>query len=253
MKLKLKNTPEQVELIKALGSRNATEAAQAILGPDITVIGALHNVSANTLNDLDKKKCLDMYAGTGSLGLEAISRGAKEVGFMEKQNDLCKSIESLVKQLSIQSKSIIINANSTSFDFNVLGNKFDLIFLDPPFHEKLIQRSLDIIDENALLAKNGLIYIECEKDFDINSLKTKLGQIKQSKGGQTNWDNVVTACSACNVKKGGKLLKYSEMKLNQFPYRPSTEDLHKNGKNFPPNYLHKSWMDYLYWDVELEA
>ena len=47
--------------------------------------------------------------------------------------------------------------------------------------------------------------------------------------------------------------KYSNMKLNQFPYRPSTEDLHKNGKNFPPNYLHKSWMDYLYWDVELEA
>ena len=77
--------------------------------------------------------------------------------------------------------------------------------------------------------------------------------LPRSKGGETNWDNVVTACSACNVKKGGKLLKNSDMKLNQYPYRPSTEDLHKNGKNFPPNYLHKSWMDYLYWDVELEA
>ena len=77
--------------------------------------------------------------------------------------------------------------------------------------------------------------------------------LPRSKGGETNWDNVVTACSACNVKKGGKLLKNSDMKLNQHPYRPSTEDLHKNGKNFPPNYLHKSWMDYLYWDVELEA
>ena len=43
------------------------------------------------------------------------------------------------------------------------------------------------------------------------------------------------------------------MQLNQNPYRPSTEDLHKNGKNFPPNFLHKSWMDYLYWDVELES
>ena len=43
------------------------------------------------------------------------------------------------------------------------------------------------------------------------------------------------------------------MKLSQYPYQPSTEDLHRNGKNFPPNYLHKSWMDYLYWDVELEA
>ena len=77
--------------------------------------------------------------------------------------------------------------------------------------------------------------------------------LPRSKGGETNWDNVVTACSACNVKKGGKLLKNSGMKLHQYPYRPSTEDLHKNGKNFPPNFLHKSWMDYLYWDVELEA
>ena len=66
-------------------------------------------------------------------------------------------------------------------------------------------------------------------------------------------DKIITLGSSCNVKKGGKLLKNSDMKLNQYPYRPSTEDLHKNGKNFPPNYLHKSWMDYLYWDVELEA
>ena len=66
-------------------------------------------------------------------------------------------------------------------------------------------------------------------------------------------DNVITACSSCNVKKGGRLLKNLDMTLNQEPYQPSTEDLNKNGKNFPPNFLHKSWMDYLYWDVELEA
>ena len=77
--------------------------------------------------------------------------------------------------------------------------------------------------------------------------------LPRSKGGETNWENVVTACSTCNVKKGGKLLKFSDMKLSQYPYQPSTEDLHKNGKHFPPNYLHKSWMDYLYWDVELES
>ena len=77
--------------------------------------------------------------------------------------------------------------------------------------------------------------------------------LPRSNGGQTNWDNVVTACSSCNIKKGGRLLKNSDMSLNQAPFQPSTEALHKNGKNFPPNFLHKSWMDYLYWDVELEA
>ena len=76
--------------------------------------------------------------------------------------------------------------------------------------------------------------------------------LPRSKGGKTDWDNVVTACSNCNVKKGGRLLTRSGMKLNHKPFQPTTEDLHKNGKNFPPNFLHKSWMDYLYWDVELE-
>ena len=76
--------------------------------------------------------------------------------------------------------------------------------------------------------------------------------LPRSKGGKTDWDNVVTACSNCNVKKGGRLLQKSGMVLNQKPFQPTTEDLHKNGKNFPPNFLHKSWIDYLYWDVELE-
>ena len=90
-------------------------------------------------------------------------------------------------------------------------------------------------------------YCGSKKDLTFDHLLPK------SRGGITDWENVVTACSTCNVKKGGKLLKFSGMKLNQNPYRPSTEDLHKNGKNFPPNFLHKSWMDYLYWDVELES
>ena len=76
--------------------------------------------------------------------------------------------------------------------------------------------------------------------------------LPRSKGGKTDWDNVVTACSGCNVKKGGRLLHKSGMILNQKPYQPTTEDLHKNGRNFPPNFLHKTWIDYLYWDVELE-
>ncbi len=76
--------------------------------------------------------------------------------------------------------------------------------------------------------------------------------LPRSKGGKTNWENVVTACSSCNVQKGGRLLEKSGMKLSIVPFAPTTEDLHKNGKNFPPNFLHESWMDYLYWDVELE-
>ena len=89
-------------------------------------------------------------------------------------------------------------------------------------------------------------YCGSKKDLTFDHL------LPRSKGGKTNWDNVVTACSACNVQKGGRLFKFSRMSLNQTPFQPTTEDLHKNGKNFPPNFLHESWIDYLYWDVELE-
>ena len=76
--------------------------------------------------------------------------------------------------------------------------------------------------------------------------------LPRSKGGKTDWNNVVTACSSCNVKKGGKLYKDCDLKLASKPYAPTVEDLHRNGRNFPPNFLHESWMDYLYWDIELE-
>ena len=139
------------------------------------------------LNDLHKKKCLDMFAGTGALGLEALSRGADEVVFFEKQKALCGAIEVVVKKLGINNKCRVINANSTAFDFTTLNTKFDLIFLDPPFHESLIQKSLNIISDKKLLTENGLVYIECERDLDLGSLKTNLTQLKLSKGGETKY------------------------------------------------------------------
>ena len=139
------------------------------------------------LNDLHEKKCLDMFAGTGALGLEALSRGASEVVFFEKQKNLCNSLESVVKKLGIKNKCKIINANSTTFDFTILNSEFDLIFLDPPFYENLIQKSLDTIFKNELLTKKGLIYIECEKDLELESIETNLSQLKQAKGGETKY------------------------------------------------------------------
>ena len=76
--------------------------------------------------------------------------------------------------------------------------------------------------------------------------------IPRSKGGLTTWENVVAACSPCNLRKGDKMPASVEMFPAQKPYAPTVNDLHRNGKLFPPNYLHESWLDYLYWDSELE-
>jgi 5-methylcytosine-specific restriction endonuclease McrA len=76
--------------------------------------------------------------------------------------------------------------------------------------------------------------------------------VPRSRGGQTTWDNVVAACSPCNLRKGDKLADQAHMRPAQYPYQPSLAQLHANGRLFPPNYLHESWLDYLYWDTELE-
>jgi len=76
--------------------------------------------------------------------------------------------------------------------------------------------------------------------------------VPRSKGGLTTWENVVAACSPCNLRKGDRLPDEVHMWPAKAPYQPEIEDLMRNGRLFPPNYLHESWMDYLYWDSELE-
>ena len=72
-------------------------------------------------------------------------------------------------------------------------------------------------------------------------------------GGRTSWENVTTACAPCNLRKGGRTPEQAGMPLLLKPIRPTSWHLQERGRAFPPNYLHETWRDWLYWDVELEA
>jgi len=74
----------------------------------------------------------------------------------------------------------------------------------------------------------------------------------RARGGRTTWENVVTACSACNLVKGSRLPHDCGMHPRQRPVQPTTFVLQENGRAFPPNFLHQSWRDFLYWDTELD-
>jgi 5-methylcytosine-specific restriction endonuclease McrA len=76
--------------------------------------------------------------------------------------------------------------------------------------------------------------------------------IPRSRGGRTTWENVVTACGPCNLRKADKLPRECHMHPVQTPRQPTSWELQENGRAFPPNHLHESWRDYLYWDSELE-
>ena len=76
--------------------------------------------------------------------------------------------------------------------------------------------------------------------------------IPRSRGGHTAWDNVVAACADCNLVKGNKMPQDCGMVPAVAPIEPTNYQLQSNGRSFPPNYLHESWRDFLYWDSELE-
>ena len=76
--------------------------------------------------------------------------------------------------------------------------------------------------------------------------------VPRSRGGRTSWDNVVAACSACNLRKGARILSECGLSLKRRPAEPTSEELLNKGRKFPPNYLHESWLDFLYWDAVLD-
>ncbi len=76
--------------------------------------------------------------------------------------------------------------------------------------------------------------------------------IPKSRGGNTSWHNVVTACQTCNMRKGNSMPHESKMIPLRYPKEPNSWELQENGRFFPPHHLHQSWRDFLYWDSELE-
>lgn len=77
--------------------------------------------------------------------------------------------------------------------------------------------------------------------------------VPKSRGGMTLWTNVVAACEPCNLRKGNLMPAQAHMMPRTMPRQPTVRELQANGRAYPPNFLHESWRDFLYWDSELET
>ncbi len=117
---------------------------------------------SNKLNCvLKKSKVLDLFSGTGSFGLECISRKAKKVTFIEYHKDALKILMENIRNLDVKDKTNIIEIDVFNF-FNLEKNfkeKFDFIFIDPPYKEEKIDLIIDNIKKKNILNKNGILII----------------------------------------------------------------------------------------------
>ena len=124
--------------------------------------------------------CLDLFAGSGSLGIEAISNGAKSCTFCDNNNI---AINTIKDNISMIKEDIQIIKTDYKLFLNETKNKYDIIFLDPPYKLNLINSCLDLIDKNNLLTDDGIIVLEYE-DEQINVLNYDI--YKQKKYGSKN-------------------------------------------------------------------
>ena len=117
---------------------------------------------------LRQSTVLDLYAGTGSFGLECLSRQAKYVCFVENDKIAFKILEKNIEKLKIKKKTILFLNDVFNLikKQNVFDSKFDLIFCDPPFNHKDTNKLIELIFKKNLLNKNGIIILHRNKITD---------------------------------------------------------------------------------------
>lgn len=132
------------------------------------------------MHDIRGARCLDVFAGSGALGLEAFSRGAQQVVFIEQSATAYNNLKNIITQFN-STQLQIIKGDALSY-LQQSNEQYDLIFLDPPFAANFIPQCLSYIEKNNLLIKGGLLYLEspCLIEVDLNQWRS----IKLKQSGQ---------------------------------------------------------------------
>jgi len=157
----------------------------------------LREALLNLLGNVADKSFLDLFAGSGSVGLEAASRGAKEVYFIEKDKILAEVAKRNIENCGLEKKCRIINADVRSGlnDLFKKKCKFDIIFADPPYNNGLVETTLKLLKEYPVFQEDALMAIQHSTREDFSSVlaesvcgETVLHQIDQRKYG----DNAIS-------------------------------------------------------------
>lgn len=139
---------------------------------------------------INQSCCLDMYAGSGVLGFEALSRGAREVVFIEQNIKTAKNLKENIDMLDAKNATVFRLDALTWLQSSVTdkrhNNKFDLVFLDPPFHSDLLAKSCALLNSSGCLAEDAIIYAEHNIDSDIKVPENWV-VLKEKKAGQVTY------------------------------------------------------------------
>ena len=132
---------------------------------------------------LVNKCCLDLFAGTGILGIEALSRGARKVVFVDHQEDIVSEIKNQTTKLQLKNASVILSDSFSYLENPKHLGPFDIIFLDPPFGTYNLEKLLSHIYETEWLDSHGMVYYESNHSLENNLINSSWDNYRESKAG----------------------------------------------------------------------
>jgi len=131
-------------------------------------------------------RCLDLFAGSGALGLEALSRGAKEVVFVEQAVAASRGLQEQLVRLGGARRGQVVEMGAARY-LRTPAPPFDLVFLDPPFERDALAEYVPMLDAGNWLNIGGLVYLENEKKAGIPALPSHWELLKSKSAGEVGY------------------------------------------------------------------
>ena len=131
-------------------------------------------------------RCLDLFAGSGALGLEALSRGAKEVVFVEQAVAAARALQEQLIRFGGQARAQVAEMGAARY-LRSVPQAFDIVFLDPPFGRDALAEYVPLLDEGQWLKPGALVYLENEKKTGVPPLPAHWQLLKSKSAGEVGY------------------------------------------------------------------
>lgn len=131
-------------------------------------------------------RCLDLFSGSGALGIEALSRGAASVTFVDQAAEVVSQLRSNINLLKAQNAEIIAASALDWLDSRQPDQeaRYDLVFMDPPFHKGMVAPICEMLENRSLLREQAMIYIETEHSLTLDTLPANWALHREKTAGQ---------------------------------------------------------------------
>lgn len=131
-------------------------------------------------------RCLDLFAGSGALGLEALSRGAVFTTFVDSHKKATAALTSQLDLLQAKDVAEVLQMDAVTF-LTGKAKKYDLVFLDPPYHLDFMQKVIPLLETKGWLNDNAMVYLEIERRQSPPELPENWEQLKEKTAGEVKY------------------------------------------------------------------